>query len=449
MAKVIVKIQHVSWRAGRPRFQPSPKLRAFGFKGEDLRHPDKGPWFTVDEASRWIDAKMVAVEAALRREPDGKSAITGTKLQTGKPVARRAPVYTVEDLFEDWFRNPRFAGKDLVDGKRKQKALSPATVADYRAKRNVLEKYDPELFRSAVAALDPPILFGLYEELWRDRGLAMARGILAVLSAAISWGMRRGKVKIPVNPALRLGMELPEPRIRAGEPEEMRALVAAADAIGRPEIGDSVVLGLWTGQRQTDRLALVDAGLVNRRRIFKQSKTGAIVAIHEAPELEARLAAMRRRRAAATTGKADARPARTAAALPFVIVDETAAAPFKPDWYRHVFADVRTAAVAGIWRDKEGKLRIGVDEADRGRNDIEWIAPAVPTLADFQERDLRDTAVTWLARAGCTVPEIAAITGHAHGSVTQILKHYLARHPELGDTAIAKMIAWYPAEKRA
>ena len=40
--------------------------------------------------------------------------------------------------------------------------------------------------------------------------------------------------------------------------------------------------------------------------------------------------------------------------------------------------------------------------------------------------DLRDTAVTRLALAGCTVAEIRAITGHSMQSVHQVLAHYLA-----------------------
>lgn len=433
MAKVTVKIEHVSWRAGRPRFQPGPKLRALGFKGEDLRHPEKGPWFSVDEASRWIDAKRAEIEAAIAvasgRQAKGKAGGT-------KPAPKRAPVYTIDDLFQDWFASPRFAGKEIVDGRRKLKALSPATIADYRKKQKALEKYDPELVGSAVAALDQPIVYGLYEDLWRDKGLHMARAIVAVLSAAISWGMKRGKVKIQVNPAMRLGMEMPDPRIRTGEPSEMRALVAAADAIGRPEIGDAIMLGLWTGQRQADRLYLVDVGLVEGRRLFEQQKTKARVAIREVDELAARLEAMRARRKAAGFVHS------------LLVADETALEAFKPDWYRHVFAEARTAAVAGIWHDGAGKRHIGLGEADRGRNDVVWILPPTPSLADFRDQDLRDTAVTWMARAGATLPEICQVTGHALDSADQILKHYLVGHPELADSAMAKTSAWYRGQQK-
>jgi hypothetical protein len=50
--------------------------------------------------------------------------------------------------------------------------------------------------------------------------------------------------------------------------------------------------------------------------------------------------------------------------------------------------------------------------------------------------------VTWLARAGCTLPQIAAITGHSLQSIYQVLKHYLQITPELADEAIAKLVEW-------
>ena len=47
--------------------------------------------------------------------------------------------------------------------------------------------------------------------------------------------------------------------------------------------------------------------------------------------------------------------------------------------------------------------------------------------------DLRGTAVTRLALAGCTEAEIATITGHSLRSVRAIIDtHYLARDPALG-----------------
>jgi integrase len=64
--------------------------------------------------------------------------------------------------------------------------------------------------------------------------------------------------------------------------------------------------------------------------------------------------------------------------------------------------------------------------------------------ADLHFHDLRGTAVTRLALAGCTVPQIAAITGHSPRDVDEILKaHYLGGQGELADQAIVKLVAAY------
>jgi integrase len=54
--------------------------------------------------------------------------------------------------------------------------------------------------------------------------------------------------------------------------------------------------------------------------------------------------------------------------------------------------------------------------------------------------DLRGTAVTRLALAGCTEAEIATITGHSLRDVRSILDaHYLHRDPALAVNAIRKL----------
>jgi integrase len=414
LAKLSIKITHVAWRGGRPRFQPGPKLRRLGFKGEDLRHSPDGSYLTADEALTWSRSKEA--EIAARRQQAAAARQSRKKLPaltapTGASIAgHRLPagLLSIEALFELYFATPRLQGIEIVEGKRKVRPLSPATIADYKKKRDALARFDGTLYVAPVDALTDVIVFNLYERMHEGLGLSSARGAIAVLSAAISWGKRRGKVTLRENlgrnPCKDLGMETPEARVRAGSVEEIRLFTAIADLAGYPEIGDAISLGVWTGQRQKDRLELIDAGLYDGRRRFRQSKTGAIVELREAPELAARLAAARARRT-----EWRVQPLQ-------VIVNERSGAPFKADYYRHVFAQVRDIA-----------------------------AFFMPSLADFRDQDLRDTAVTWLARAGCTPIEIAQITGHSLASIQDILKHYLASHREIGDNAIRKVLAWYEA----
>jgi integrase len=75
-------------------------------------------------------------------------------------------------------------------------------------------------------------------------------------------------------------------------------------------------------------------------------------------------------------------------------------------------------------------------------------AKTMPSVKTLRDQDLRDTAVTWLARAGCTIMEVVQITGHSLASATQVLRHYLSQHREVGDNAMAKMIAWWDEQEQ-
>lgn len=438
---------YVSWRDGRPRFSPSPELRERGYKGKDLRHPD-GRWFTKGEAVDWSANLLKDLAAESRKSKKKQIAVSTPAIVVTAVKPRRAArlMITVGQLYQDW-QNPvtgsvKFRGLDTASeasqkepserakkarpgskptGERglktpNQTVYSKNTCRDIKQKIGLIEIDHPDIWASPVDALTQEVMFGVYEEMVSTRGLGQARGALAWLSVMFSWAKRRGKVTFSLNngqnPAKDLGMQNPPPRVRFGTREEINALIATADRLGMHEFGDMVVLGVWTGQRQADRLQMTDRGLLNGRRIFRQNKTGAIVAIRESPELTARLKASTDRRKAAGV------------VSPFVILDEERWLPFAEDGdrYRKRFSLVRAEAA------RVCPSLLGKDRED-GR--------------PFLESDLRDTAVTWMALAGATIPEIVAITGHEIESATQILKHYLARHPQMADAAIAKMIEWY------
>jgi integrase len=67
-------------------------------------------------------------------------------------------------------------------------------------------------------------------------------------------------------------------------------------------------------------------------------------------------------------------------------------------------------------------------------------ACATAGIVGLTFHDLRGTAVTRLALAGCTEAEIATITGHRLRDVATILDaHYLHRDPALARSAISKL----------
>ncbi|MGR3519725.1 MAG: hypothetical protein ACU0AX_08645 [Roseovarius sp.] len=77
---------------------------------------------------------------------------------------------------------------------------------------------------------------------------------------------------------------------------------------------------------------------------------------------------------------------------------------------------------------------------DQSRNCAEFCA--LKRFVTSLENSLRGTAVTRLAVADCSVPEIASISGHSLKQVTAILDaHYLSRDSKLGISAIQKLEA--------
>lgn len=69
-------------------------------------------------------------------------------------------------------------------------------------------------------------------------------------------------------------------------------------------------------------------------------------------------------------------------------------------------------------------------------------------LSHLHRQDLRRTAVIRLGEAGCTVPEIASITGHSLRQVEGILETYFVRTYEMAQHAITKLETYQDGRKR-
>lgn len=427
MGRITVQIPLVTWRDGRPRFSPGPRLRKkpFSMKGEDLRHGVTGPWFTLDEAIAWSKDRQALI-----------ATLAGAAPKQARNLRRTALGDTVGQLFEHWFKSPRMKGKQEREGKKVREPLADNTVKNYKGGSRLVELLDGGRIWEAPAAATTPIVWsGVFDRIEVKHGPASARKARAAVSAMYSWARTTGRVRIP-HPIAAIEERLPTlaPRIRFGTIEEINHLIRAADILGRPEIGDSVTLGVWTGQRQNDRLDLVDGQETAEGILFRQNKKrGQPLLIPPSPQLRARLHQLRLRRADWPVTFRE------------IIVDERARAPFKRDWYVKVFAQVRAFAATGkLYRLNHAGQKTGqlVDARHVATGQVVTIEP-MPSLADFRDQDLRDTAVTWLALAECTVPQIASITGHSLATIDTVLKHYLGMHPELARTAIGKLVAWH------
>lgn len=388
------KIKYVAWRQGRPRFEPSPTLRKLGYKGEDLKS-EHGRWMTAGEALDWSNAFLKQASVSKRK---AKARRTGFMEKTPVPAAPALRAsYPVSRLFDDWLnlkQNPAIA--DLADN----------TIRYYRQRGHTFRDHLPDIWDAEVEALTKPICKGVYDTLRAKVGLNSAVGSMRILGIALQWAMDRGKFPdMHVNPAHKLKMKTPDPRIRFGTKQEIKHLVETADAMGSHDMGDMITLAVWSGQRQNDRIAFQVAGRERGRLTLRQGKTGVIVSMKEPPEVKKRLVANEQRRKVASI------------ISPYVILNEEDWKPFSDNRYRRRYEDIRRAA-----------------------------ARSMPTLKTLRDQDLRDTAVTWLAMAECTIPEICAITGHSFKTANEIMKHYLALNPELADSAMAKLIEWHEKE---
>jgi len=451
MGKVTIRIPLVTWRDGRPRFFASAVHREMGYHGEDLRHPPRdaagrpvGPWFSLDEAIAWSKARQAEMTERRRaRQLQGaspsRSAPSGGQPPAGGGAAvRTLNLISVSQVVEKFLAQPRMRGEAQVEGKKKRRPVKPNTVRYYRAAAAALERHnDGRVWHEAAAAVTSPVLDRILDRIEVESGLAVARSVRALLSAAYGFGLR--KALVPVNPVER-SETLPalEPRLRCGEPEEMAALIKGCDALGFPDVADAVLLGLMSGQRQNDRLALTDGQVTAEGILFRQGKKHGqplLIPVQD-PEWIARLAAMRARRRDWRVN------------YPHVLLDERHRRPWNEHYYRKVFRVLRVAIATGALETIDGRneptvmakrLLKGVDiRARLAAAGVEL----TPSLKDFRDQDLRDTAVTWLARARCDKFEIAAVTGHSLKSIDEILKHYLGLHPELARSAMAKMVSW-------
>lgn len=392
MAKVTIKIPHIVWRDGRPRFVPGPALRKLGYQGKDLKHPDN-TWLDLNETIAWSEELVSEVETRRLQ--------TGIKSKPGrKPKNHSVKGYvTVGELLEKWVRERAKDHKET--GKPTKK-----TLEQYGYNVRALQKYDEELWTMPAVSVSDVLANGIYKKLREDKGIAMSKSLISTIRPAWHWAHKEmGLVKN--NPWTNLRITNPPPRLRVGSIDEMKHLVATADRLGRPDIGDAIMLGLCSGQRQNDRLSFTLLAKDEGTLIFKQSKTGVIVEIPAIKPLTARLEAAKDRRNSKTK------------AIKNVLIDE-----------------------------KRGKNWI-VNDGDSYRRDFREIcnaaAVSMPSLKGFRDQDLRDTTVTWLADAGCTLPQIASITGHTVENIHKILKHYMAQTPVQANAAMKKLVKYIGA----
>lgn len=415
-----------TWRDGRPRWIPSPTLRKAGWKGLDLK--DKAGAFLARGAS--ID-RAQAITAAVAAWRAGQA--VPADLAPCAPDTALAPrAVTATD------RRAIGALLDAYLASREFEGLAPKTQQDRRSKLSrmvdVLAGYvvkpppaaAPQVLDAYAAAREkvrglsitvlapPPFdeaadadeaagpLYTVYWRLREKAGAHMAHGVLADVSAWLKWCRQRGA--IPMNWAQLVDRETPPGRIRVGTWDELAALIKAAEAMGLHSIADAIILGVDLSWSQCDRLSLRWSQIDGAGRIKgARQKTGRKGETPTLTDLAGARLPLIKARQRETYG--------TDKLIHHVLICEATGAPWKADHYRHKFAEVREAAAADC-----------------------------PSVADFRDQDLRDTAITVAFQAGLTPAEIASRSMHSLKRIHDVLdKHYVELGQEIADAGALKL----------
>lgn len=249
--------------------------------------------------------------------------------------------------------------------------------------RRMLTRLEKKFGTMPVAVLEDKRVRGDFMD-WRDEiatesGPREADNRISVLSALLSWAVDR--TRIGQNHAIGIA------RLHKTDRSDKLWLSEQIDAfmdVAPIEMQRALILALHTGQRQGNLRKLAWSNYDGEGISFRRSKGGRNIYVPCTPALKKMLDGMDREAAVILTTK-------------------TGRA-----WQKRYFADQ--------W-----------DEASKAAG-----------ITDLHFHDLRGSAVTMLAEAECSVPEIASITGHSLKSVYTILEKYLSRTKSLAKSAMTK-----------
>jgi integrase len=290
---------------------------------------------------------------------------------------------TVGGLIREYLSSPRFART------RRGKERPESTKREYK---RLLARCEEEFGSMPLKALGSPKVIGEFIDWQEQIGLDHPREAdnrLTMLSTVFSYAKSKGRIgRNPLEGFERLHFA-DRSELIWGEADIRKFMNGATVEMQR-----ALILAVHTGQRYGDLIRLRWSDYDGTHIRLKQRKTGAHVTVKVTTALKAML---------------DSAPK----ACPFIL----AKADGRP-W--HTASNDK--ALGRAWRDRMKEAGLYYENSKERLH-----------LAD-----MRGTAVTLLAEAGCTVPEIVSITGHTMKSANEILEKYLARTKAISDAAIVK-----------
>lgn len=453
---------YFQFRDGRPAWIPSHGLRDAGWKRCDLRATD-GSYLSrgaaIDRATLINDA-VAQWRQGFAVSPDHSAYAPAGACDSAPVIRRPEDRLSIGALADAWHgvAAPFKGGQATVlmtPACDEFAQLAPKTQANYRQKLKRLidvlagwpkppAKNHPDYPRylQDVTDIRAESIFSLQadedadgvndplrEAYWilrREAGPHQANSVLTIASTWLSWCRLRRTRRIH-NWAAEVDRVTPSGRIRVFTWPELQALVRAAEELGWVSIADAVILGVDLSWSQADRLALtwdrVVTDMNGRLRALTRSqitegpkgqklgraKTGRIGGTPFLAMGRERIEQIRARHTAL-----DAHPTH-------VLVCDTTGRPWKSDYYKHKFADVRALA-----------------------------ATYCPSVADGRDQDLRDTAVTFCRRAGLTIEETCSRTLQSRRRVLDLWDQaYGEIGEEIADSGADRMDAWMKTQKVA
>lgn len=400
-------------------------------------HRKPGLSVTLNSGSRKIVVDLIGVNSVKKKLTDGTVKIYRYLGKGGEPLVGEPGSPEFEASVERAIRkrnagNGDGGGEDDGGGEGSHRAttlghvsvryqrsqdfltnIGKPTQEEYRSRLRVIEDRFGDL---PLTALADPAIRGVFLD-WRDelaRGdpraanlkdrkpsLCRAHTTFKVLRLLIGWAQNRGMVAI--NPCLRCRRIYHGTRI-----DKIWSLEQEAEFFRKvpPRFWIALVLALWTGQRQGSLVALRWSDYdgenlrcqVTKRRVTDPPKW---ITVPCGAPLKKALDALKQRSGI-----------RASRAHKRAIIENDYGQP-----WAHAKSFGRNFAVAC--------------KTNRFRHDLTF-------------HDLRGTAVTRLAIAGCTEAEIASISGHSIGKVRSILEiHYLHYNLEIRQNAIRKLETHY------
>lgn len=337
----------------------------------------------------------------------GAAAVTRVDLKGIHIIKHRRPGKPTVEYHYAWRGGPRIEAEPGTDAYAAEfaahkRAAKPAPVGDFmrilRAYQRATEftglaektrkdygRYlrmiEDEFGDASLRTIEDKRMRRTFKE-WRD-GFAetprKADMAWTVLARVLSWAKDIGDIS--TNVCERGGRLYESDRAEKVWTEEQ---VARAGNLP-PHLWQAFMLALYTGQRQGDLLRLPWSAYDGTRIKLRQGKTKARLAVKCAEPLKAMLDDLPRK-------------------SPIILLS-TDGRPWSPDGFRSSWA--RACKAAGI--------------------------------ESVHFHDLRGTAITRLAEAGCTEAEIASISGHSIGEVANVIGRYLARSEALADAGIEKL----------